>query len=349
MKILRILKSKLALTLLMAATVMSFKSYAQQDALYSQYMFNTLAINPAYAGSRDVLSVTALGRYQWLDVTLDNKTGSLPTTYTFSIDMPIKNEKMGIGLQVFSDQIGIEKTAGAYLTYAYKVRIGPRTTMALGVQGGFTNFNIPLSTVFTTQSGDPAFLGQDISVFKPNVGGGIYLSNDRSYFGLSVPEILQYNLSNGTDPNAKPVPDSLKSKANYGFTRYRPYYAMMGFVIGLSNSLKLKPSMMVRYQQGAPLSIDGNMNLWIKDKIAFGVSYRFNQLKSTSNQPIFGDAVIGLFELQLTPQFRLGYAYDHPVNGLSSKSAGFGPQTHEVLLRYEFGYGKNKILTPRYF
>jgi type IX secretion system PorP/SprF family membrane protein len=338
MKRFQILKSKLALILLTVITLVSLKSQAQQDPMYSQYMFNTLAVNPAYAGSRDVLSMTALARYQWLGVI------GAPITYTFSVDMPISKERMGFGLQAFKDDIGdgVEKTTGGYFTYAYKVRMSQRTTLSLGTQVGFTNYVLDLDRIAGSlvNPNDFAFVGQSSSQFKPNVGFGLYMSNDKGYIGLSVPNILEYKL---TTPA---IVDSLLLKS--GYTTRRSYFAMMGFVIGLSNTLKLKPSLMGRYQQGAPLSIDANMNLWIKDKISIGVSGRFNQIKSFANNS-FGDAIIGMFEVQLNPQLRLGYAYDHTLNNLN-KSGTFGAtQTHEVLLRYEFGYGKNKILTPRYF
>jgi type IX secretion system PorP/SprF family membrane protein len=333
MKSLRILKSKLVLILLTVVSVGSLKTYAQQDAMYSQYMFNTLAVNPAYAGSRDVLSMTALARYQWLGVE------GAPTTYTYSVDMPISKERMGLGLQVFSDKIGAENTTGGYFTYAYKVRVGPRTTLSLGTQVGFTQFNVNLINILLNQANDPSF-NQNISVFKPNVGAGLYLSNDKGYIGLSVPQLLENKLSN---PG---VADSVAKNA--GYTTRRSFFAMMGFVINLSNSLKLKPSLMGRYQQGTSVSVDANMNLWIKDKISIGVSGRFNQVKSFADRG-FGDAIIGMLEVQLTPQLRLGYAYDHQLNNLNKDNKFGALQTHEVLLRYEFGYGKNKILTPRYF
>lgn len=335
------LKNRLAALLLIGALSVSYQTFAQQEAMFSQYMFNTLAINPAYAGSRDVLSLTALGRYQWISVP------GAPKTFTFSMDSPIKNEKMGLGLQVTRDEVGLQKNTGVYATYSYRIKVGPRSTLSFGVQGGATNVRWALSDAknLTDPDVDRVFDGSsDQNKILPNVGGGIYLSNDKGYIGISCPQIMQNPISNFNFND---------SSGTIGRTR-RHYFAMMGFVIG-KGSFKIKPSTMVRYTQGAPLGFDGNVNFWIKDKISFGVSGRISQFQTMGqdSKNLF-DAAIGMMELQLTPQFKLGYAYDFTSNRLNDQSKTgvtrlLGIPTHEVLLRYEFGFGKNKILTPRYF
>jgi type IX secretion system PorP/SprF family membrane protein len=333
------LKNRLATLLLVGAVSSSYQTFAQQEAMFSQYMFNTMAINPAYAGSRDVLSLTALGRYQWIGVP------GAPTTYTFSMDMPIKNEKMGLGLQASFDGLGLAKNTGLYFTYSYRVKVGPRSTLAFGASGGATNIRWALSDAQNVGS-DRVFSGEyDVNRILPNVGGGIYLSNDRGYIGVSCPQIMQNSITNYNLGS-----DSLK-KAGDGKTR-RHYFMMMGFVVG-KGTFKIKPSTMLRYTPGAPLGIDGNINIWIKDKISFGVSGRISQFQNFSQADPF-DAAIGMIELQLTPQLKMGYAYDFTTNKLNDKSKTgtsrfFGIPTHEAMLRYEFGFGKNKILTPRYF
>lgn len=336
------LKNRLAALLLWGVLLISYQTFAQQEAMFSQYMFNTLAINPAYAGSRDVLSLTTLGRYQWMGIE------GAPKTFTFTMDTPIKNEKMGIGLQVTRDEVGLQKNTGVHFTYSYRVKVGPRSTLAFGVQGGATNVRWALSDVSNlTNPTDYVFSGsQDINNILPNFGGGLYLSNDKGYIGVSCPQIMQNKLSNFN------LPDS-SGKASVGKTR-RHYFLMMGFVIG-KGSFKVKPSTMVRYTQGAPLGFDGNINFWIKDKISFGVSGRISQFQAMGqdSKSLF-DAAIGMLELQLTPQFRIGYAYDFTSNKLNDVTkTGFnrlvGIPTHELMLRYEFGFGKSKILTPRYF
>lgn len=303
---------------------------AQQDHMFSQYMFNMMAMNPAYAGSRDVLSMTALYRNQWGGIE------GAPQTTTFTIDMPVNRERIGLGLQLFNDRIGEYNTTGAYASYAFRIKVGSRSTLGLGIQAGAGSFQADLAKVKTDQGGDPAF-SENISKILPNFGSGLYLSNDRFYLGVSVPQLIKNKL---TDYN------SGVQRA----TQRRHVYAMTGFVIRLSPVLKLKPSTLVKYVEGASLGIDGNLNLWIADRIAVGGSYRRNQFNSyesalNEGKNYYQDAIVGIVEVQLSDQLRLGYAYDQMLNKMQT----FRLPSHEIMLRYELGFGKNKILTPRYF
>ncbi|GAB3919122.1 PorP/SprF family type IX secretion system membrane protein [Larkinella terrae] len=318
------------IALLLAGIAGSSQVHAQQDHMFSQYMFNMMAMNPAYAGSRDVLSMTALYRNQWGGVE------GAPQTTTFTIDMPVNRERIGLGLQLFNDRIGEYNTTGAYASYAFRIKVGSRSTLGLGLQAGASSFQADLTKVRTDQGNDPAF-SQNISKILPNFGTGIYLSNDKSYIGISVPQLIKNKLTDY---------DSGVQRA----TQRRHAYAMAGFVVRLSPVLKLKPSTLVKYVEGAPLGIDGNLNLWIADRVAVGVSYRRNQFNSYESALLNGkvynqDAIVGIVEVQLSDQLRLGYAYDRMLNNLQN----FGALSHEIMLRYELGFGKNKILTPRYF
>jgi type IX secretion system PorP/SprF family membrane protein len=324
----------------MLFAVLSFSTLhslkAQQEVMYSQYMFNTLALNPAYAGSRDVLSLTALGRYQWVD---KNVPGA-PTTHSITLDMPFKNEKMGVGLVAYNDRIGLASTTGISIPYAYRFKLTAKTTMSLGIQANVTNASINLSKIYNdlVDPNDAAFQN-DQSRLLINTGLGLFISNDKSYLSFSVPQLLEQKISNDT------------SKVSIKVRRH--YFATMGFVIGKGN-FKIKPSMMLRYTPGGVGGVDGNINFWYKDKISLGVSGRKSQVSFTGQENF--DALVAMMELQLTPQIRVGYAYDYNNNrlGTSSGKNGFynkltSTPTHEVLIRYEFGYGKSKILTPRYF
>ena len=316
-----------AAVLLLTLGVGSSRVQAQQDKMFSQYMFNMMALNPAYAGSRDVLSMTALYRAQWIGLE------GAPQTATFTADMPLNRERVGVGLQLYNDRIGKQTETGAYASYAFRFRVGQRSTLSLGLTGGVSAYSNRLSEVVTSPGqlgpNDPAF-ATDVNKMLPNFGTGIYLSNDRSYIGLSVPRLLRNNLSDFNAPG-------LRARQS------RQAYAMAGFVIGLSPALKLKPSMLVKYSEDSPLGFDGNVNLWINDRVAIGTSYRRNQFYTFT--PDTNDALVLLLELQLTDQFRFGYSYDRTMNGLMK----FAPNSHEVMIRYELGFNKNKILTPRYF
>jgi type IX secretion system PorP/SprF family membrane protein len=319
------------LWLAICGITMSLSSFAQQEVIYSQYMFNTLALNPAYAGSRDVLSVTAVGRYQWLNI-----DGS-PKTHSFSVDMPFKNEKMGVGIIAYNDAIGVANNTGVNIAYSYKLKLGERSTLALGLQPTITSLSLALSKVNNLiDITDPIFNSGDVTNLTFNAGVGLYLSNDKGYVSLSVPQIIEQK-------NFPKITTSIGKNQ-------RHYFLTMGFVVGKGN-FKVKPSTIIRYVNGSPAGIDGNINFWIKDKISFGISGRKSQPTFQGIDKI--DAAVGLFELQLSPQLRLGYAYDYNQTRVNGGSDLFkkitGTPSHEWLLRYEFGYGKSKILTPRYF
>ncbi|GAB4039496.1 type IX secretion system membrane protein PorP/SprF [Spirosoma gilvum] len=300
---------------------------AQQDKMFSQYMFTMLALNPAYAGSRDVLSMSALYRNQWMGLP------GAPQTATFTIDMPLQQERVGLGLQLYSDKFGELQEAGGFASYAYRIKAGEKTTLALGLQGGAVSFQWNLGNVKTSPDGlpqiDPAF-ATNITRLLPNFGVGVYLSNDRSYLSLSVPRLIKNKISELNTGDLRSV-------------QSRQAYLAAGYVIRLSPVVKVKPSVLVRAAEGAPLGFDANINVWLADRIAIGGSIRRNQLSTWSNYTT--DAIVGMLELQLTDQLRFGYAYDRTMNNLTVVA----PSSHEIMIRYEFGFGKNRILTPRYF
>lgn len=295
--------------------------FGQQDPMYSQYMFNMLAVNPAYAGSREVLSLTALGRRQWVGI------DGAPTTYTFSADMPIRNKKIGLGLNFSNDKLGIMSNTAANLSYAYRLRINKKGILAMGLQGGFNQYRAAYGSVNYTQNSsynpDPAF-SSNISRFMPNIGAGIWYSTDRFYAGLSVPKLLRNKLDDmGNAAN----------DMNYQNRQNLHYFITAGYVFTLNDVLKLKPSALVKVVHGSPVQLDLNANLWIHDVVAIGASYRS------------GDSIDALLEFQITPQLRIGYAYDFTLTKLQQYNSG----SHEVMIRYEFGFDKGKILSPRYF
>ncbi|GAB3694312.1 type IX secretion system membrane protein PorP/SprF [Spirosoma flavus] len=313
--------------LLVILGVTSGQVRAQQDKMFSQYMFNMMALNPAYAGSRDVLSMSALYRNQWTGVQ------GAPQTATFTMDMPLNQERVGVGLQLYGDKFGEMQEAGAFASYAFRIKVGAKSTLALGLQGGASSFQWNLANVQTSPDGtgqvDPAF-ASNISKVLPNFGTGIYLSNDRSYLSISVPRLIKNKLSE-------------YNSGDYRSVQRRHAYLAAGFVVGLSPGIKMKPSFLAKYAEGAPLGFDGNINFWFADRIAIGASIRRNQFSSWTQYST--DAIVGMVEVQLTDQFRFGYSYDRTMNNFQSVA----PSSHEIMIRYEFGFGKNRILTPRYF
>ncbi|TWW00274.1 type IX secretion system membrane protein PorP/SprF [Chitinophaga pinensis] len=289
---------------------------AQQDAMYSQYMFNMMGVNPAYAGSRGVLSATALYRRQWVGI------DGAPETSTFSFDMATRDNKVGLGIQAFNDKIGIMRTTGFYGTYAYRIRFENEGSLAIGLQGGVSNFKADLTKVDLIDEDDQAF-AQNINVLLPCFGAGIYYNTDRFYAGFSIPNLVKSYLRK----------DAVYYRADVVAKKYMHFFFIAGYVFDLNEDLKLKPSTLVKAVRGAPVQLDVNANLWIRDVISVGASYRT------------GDAICGLAEVQINDQFRLGYAYDHTISKLVKYNQG----THEIMLRYEFGWEKGRVLSPRYF
>lgn len=310
-----ILMKKYIIIILILMSAVQY-SNAQQEAMYSQYMFNTLAINPAYAGSRNVTSATALFRKQWVGIE------GAPETLTFTIDAPSRNKKVGVGLQVFSDKIGITKTNGAFGSYAYRIRM-EKGTLAFGLQAGVSQYRADFSSV-KLNNGSPldAAFQDNINKTLVTLGTGIYYNADRFYVGLSSPQLLNNKLENFsvTDNNV--------------FTGQSLHiFLAAGYVFPLGEDLNLKPSILFKGVRGAPIQADLNANLWIKDVISFGVQYRTEA------------DIAAMMEIQATPQIRLGYSYDRSVTKLVTFNRG----SHEIMLRYEFGFEKGRTISPRYF
>jgi type IX secretion system PorP/SprF family membrane protein len=289
---------------------------AQQDPMYSMYMFNTMAINPAYAGSLDHAQVVGLFRRQWL-----NFPGS-PRTANLTYHTPMKNENVGLGFSFVNDQIGDMSTNGFMAAYSYHLRF-KKSRLALGLQTGMRNFNLALSDIKLSPDptqNDDAFSG-NISQWSVNFGAGAFWYSEKWYLGLGIPNLRNNILSD--------------NQINTAFVaRYRTHANLTGgYVFKVSPTIRIKPSFMVKYVGGAPIQIDLNANVYWLDLIGFGVSYRSK------------DALVLLAELQLNRNIRLGYAYDQTVSSL----AGYTGGSHELMLRFDFGFNKNKTLTPRFF
>jgi type IX secretion system PorP/SprF family membrane protein len=289
---------------------------AQQDPMFTQYMFNTLAINPAYAGSRNVVSATALLRSQWTGIEGAPKTG------TFTIDAPIMDKRFGIGLQLLTDKLGVTQTNAAAVSLAYRIRLD-EGTLSFGLQGDVTQYRADLTTV-PLSSGDgydPAF-AYNVNKSLFNFGTGVYYNTDRFFAGLSAQDLVPNRLSDANESG-----DRLSGK------QALHVFLSSGYVFPVADDLNLKPSFLVKYVHGAPIEADLNGTLWIKDIIGIGAQYR------TSAD------IAGLLEIQASPQIRIGYSYDRSITRLQ----GFNSGSHEIMLRYEFGFERGKIISPRYF
>ncbi len=287
---------------------------AQHTPITSQYMFNGLLINPAYAGSRDALAANLTYRRQWVGF------DGAPTTQLFSVHSPIRGRRLGLGLQVYNDRIGVSRETGITTSYAYRLPFR-RGKLQLGIGAGLSVLQADWSSVSLQDRTDVTYATNSRGVVKPNFSGGVFYYKKLFYIGASMPFVLAHTY----DPNAGTWRTTSRTD------QYQPMLTG-GYLIKLNKLLKLKPSTLLRYQIASGLQADINANLIIKDKVWAGLSYRT------------GDAVVGMFEVLPTPQWRLGYAYDLGINKLAPYHAG----THELMLQYEFGY-RIRVRDPRYF
>lgn len=288
---------------------------AQQEAMYSQYMFNLMNINPAYAGNRSVDNITLLYRNQWVGI------DGAPETATLSWDRRHKETNVGYGLQFYNDRLGIETSTGLQAFYSYRIPFA-KSSLSFGLSGGVLYYRAALSEATTITAGDPLF-HEDITGWLPTAGFGALYESEKWYIGFSMPAMLRTQINEDEEP------------AFLGIIQASNHYFLTGgYIFDLTEAVKLKPSALLKAVKGAPLQLDLNLNAWFGNDFGIGASYRT------------GDAVVGMFELKILPQLRLGYSYDFNISKLMTYSKG----THEIMLRYEFGTAKQgKILSPRYY
>lgn len=285
---------------------------AQQQVMFTQYMFNGLVLNPAYAGSHGSISATALSRIQWVGV------DGAPNTQTFSIHSPVPGKEIGIGAFFVRDNIGVTTDNNFFLSYSYKIQTS-RGSLSMGMHGGLSSSSVDYNQLGLSDSD----LQGSESNLKPNFGAGLYYLSDRFYAGLSTPYILR-NKSSDTG-------GSLPQEINTDQVQH--FYLTSGMIFDLSPLIKLKPSVLVKAVSGAPMEFDLNASVLFDEKLWVGVSYRSF------------DSIDLLLELQLNNQLRLGYAYDITTSDLRQVNSG----SHEIMLNYRFVFAKSKIVTPRYF
>lgn len=285
---------------------------AQQDAQFTQYMYNTIAVNPAYAGSRGALSVIGINRNQWVGL-----EGS-PTTQTLSINTPLRNDRIGIGLSYINDQIGFEKSNYLYGDFSYSMPLDKTLTASFGLKVGASYFDLDDILLSDPQVAADPYFADRINRWTPNVGAGVYIHSNKWYAGLSAPKLI--------------VNDNNRTQ---GFETLEQlhYYLIGGYVFDMNSNIKFKPTALAKFTDGAPASYDFTATFLFYEKLWLGGSYRV------------GDAIGGIADFQISKQFRVGYAYEYPISDINLVSQA----THEVLLIYEFKFVNNRMKSPRYF
>ncbi|PWH82866.1 hypothetical protein DIS18_11610 [Algibacter marinivivus] len=300
------------LILVVFTALLSIETEAQQDPQYTQYMYNTMSVNAGYAGQRDVLSATALYRTQWVGI------DGAPKTLTFGIHSPLRNDRIGLGLNIVSDQLGPaeETSIDANVSYTIPVDETGDLELSFGLKGGLHILDTDWSKG-RFQNPDVLF-NENINLISPTLGAGLYLHSEKWYLGLSVPNIL----------NTEHYDDFQESIA----TERLHYFLIGGYVFDLSERTKLKPAFLVKGVSGAPLIADLSVNALFNDKFTLGLAYRWD------------DSVSGLAGFQINPGLFIGYAYDATTTALNNYNSG----THEIMLRFELQQ-IGKILSPRFF
>jgi type IX secretion system PorP/SprF family membrane protein len=286
--------------------------------VYSQYLQNGLLINPAYAGTRGSLSAFMSYRMQWMGIP------GAPVFQSISLNAPMKNDKVGLGIMAQFMKFGFTKSQNIYVSYAYHIKL-KTGRLSFGLKGGFDRSNTDYSGILTTTKNDPVFVTNDKPYMLPNIGAGMYYVSDRFFAGFSVPSFLSYrkNSSSGS------------VEAYHSFNNYDVIFSAGG-LITFSDAFKFKPSVLIDYSLEKTKKLtqfDINGNFIIGDLIWLGGSYR------TSEQ-----VVVGILQVQLNPQFMFGFSYDYPAGRMHPYSTG----SSEFILRYEFGY-KVSAANPRYF
>ncbi len=293
-------------------------SRAQQDPMYTQYMFNTQTINPAYAGTWESLSFMVLARQQWAGIE------GAPQTYTFSMQAPLKNERVALGLNMISDKVGFEKRFYIFGDYSYLVRVTDKSNLRLGLKGGVTNYSNDLQS-YSLPSGltDPSFQGR-VNKLMPNFGVGAFLYGKKYYVGMSIPKIINNQFENDLE--------------NFSIeSEIRHYYLMAGLVCDLGENIKFKPTMLTKAtfsnETGSPVELDLTANFLIKEKLWLGAMYRT------------GDSYGFIAQWIFDKKLRIGYSFDLSTTNLQNYNNG----SHEIMVSYEIRFLKEKFVSPRYF
>ncbi|MEO1255123.1 MAG: type IX secretion system membrane protein PorP/SprF [Bacteroidota bacterium] len=304
--------------LILLISVTTFLVKAQHQAMFTQYMFNVTAINPAAVGSHETLSLTALVREQWVGI------DGAPSTQTLAIHAPLNQNRIAGGLLVMRDKIGVTSQTAAFAAGAYRI-LFPKGALSMGLQFGFSAYNSDLALLDPNNSNaDGSIIQNANNSFLPNIGAGLYYYTNRFYAGVSAPLLLNNFVQDGFgDINLENRRPDLE----------RHYFGIAGYVFDLSPSVKLRPSTLVKMVEGAPVEFDFNANFIFDEVLWLGASYRSF------------DSISALLEIQLNNPLRIGYAYDFTVSDLAQFTTG----SHELMVNYRFAFKKDRIITPRYF
>lgn len=304
----------------------SFMAIGQKEPQYTQYMYNIGSFNPAYAGSVETPEIAGLYRAQWIDIP------GAPRTFRFGVNIPLANEKTGLGFNVVSDQLGPSTQTYVDVAYSYQISVSDNTKLSFGLDVGGSFLNVDFSKGDFEIENEPLLNTETVNKFYPTIGAGTFLYSDDWYVGLSIPNFL----TNGIYGDEVAV--LVEDKIQFNF--------IGGYVFELSSGLKLKPAFMLNYLKGSPVNMNLSANFLINDVVTLGASYRID------------NALSGLAGFQVSSGMFVGYSYDYNTNGLGEYNNG----SHEIILKFYLGKGSSRqpktknakgkpkqIDTPRFF
>jgi len=291
--------------------VLALPLTAQQNPQFTHFMFNKLVYNPAYAGNREALSISAIYRNQWSGI------DGAPTTINANVHTPFSGKRAGIGMSIVSDQIGMLNTTFANIAYNYSFKVSDNSKLGIGVMGRMEHGRIDWSKADPADIDDQLIFMEATTNWQPNFGFGLYLSGENYYLGVSAPTLLE---------------NSLYTDLGYS-GEYRSYYAMGAMMFDLSSNVKFKPSAMISYNPNAPLDLDLNASFLLMDALWLGGTWRM------------GDSFDAIIQYQFTNELRAGMAFDFTTSKLNDYTTG----SYEMMIEYTFVTGDEKLQNIRYF
>ncbi len=297
---------------LICIILIAISAKAQQEPQYTQYMYNTLTVNPGYTGSPGFLEATLQHRSQWVGI------DGAPTTQALTIHGPV-NEQVGLGFSAVNDQIGPSEEVYLDGNFSYTIPVSFNAKIAFGLKAGAKVLNIDWSKGTYYQGNDPLLNNNVNNKISPLVGAGVYYYADKWYAGVSVPNFIRSDYYD--DIKEASVSDRLH------------YYVIGGYVFDLSDNLKFKPAFMGKIVSGAPITADISANFLLQERLTLGAAYRFD------------DSVSGLAGFQITREFFVGYSYDYSVTELNKYNDG----SHEIIVRFQLVPKSARIKSPRFF
>lgn len=307
--------------ILLLLVTASITCHGQQDAQYTQYMYNTISVNPAYAGSRDAINITGLYRNQWVGI------GGAPITQTLSINSPIgRNNKVGLGLSIVNDKIGPTQETYIDIDFSYTINTSIEGQLAFGLKAGGHLLDVNFDDLNQYTNSDILLDSNIDNKFSPNVGVGLYYHTEKLYLGVSAPNLLTTEHFDESSNDNTASSFLAAERVNY--------YAIAGYVFNINASTKFKPAALVKAVSGAPLQVDVSANFMMYDKLTLGLAYRWSAALSAQIGFQFSDSIM------------LGFAYDWETTALGDTE--FNAGSYEFFLRYEI-FKNKKILYPRFF